>query len=85
MDYFYVGDDVGRHIVSKLIETGAIVKIQETTWHKNGMFWGFKVVRDFLPKYAIIRDPDSRITPRWRNGSLQVIFYTYCATIHTMI
>ncbi len=61
---FYVGDDVSRRIVSKLLELGAIIKIQESTWHKNGMFWRFKVFRDFLPEYAIIRDSDSRITAR---------------------
>ena len=61
---FYVGDDVDRHVVIKLTEIGAIIKIQESNWHKNGMFWRFKVFRDFLPEYAIIRDCDSRITER---------------------
>jgi hypothetical protein len=61
---FYVGNDVDKHIVSKLTELGAIIKNQESTWHKNGMFWRFKVFRDFLPEYAIIRDSDSRITAR---------------------
>jgi hypothetical protein len=61
---FYVGDDVDRHVVLKLTELGAIIKIQESDWHKNGMFWRFKVFRDFLPEYAIIRDSDSRITAR---------------------
>ena len=61
---FYVGNDVDKHIVSKLIELGAIIKIQESNWHKNGRFWRFKVFRDFLPEYAIIRDSDSRITVR---------------------
>lgn len=61
---FYVGNDVDKHIVSKLTKLGAIIKNQESTWHKNGMFWRFKVFRDFLPNYAIIRDSDSRITAR---------------------
>ena len=61
---FYVGNDVDKQIVSKLTELGAIIKNQESTWHKNGMFWRFKVFRDFLPEYAIIRDSDSRITAR---------------------
>jgi hypothetical protein len=61
---FYVGHDVDKHIVSKLMELGAIIKNQESTWHKNGMFWRFKVFREFLPEYAIIRDSDSRITAR---------------------
>ena len=61
---FYVGNDVDKHIVSKLTELGAIIKNQESTWHKNGMFWRYKVFRDFLPEYAIIRDSDSRISAR---------------------
>lgn len=61
---FYVGNDVDKHIVSKLTKLGAIIKNQESTWHENGMFWRFKVFRDFLPEYAIIRDSDSRITAR---------------------
>jgi hypothetical protein len=61
---FYVGKEVSADVSARLIALGATVKLQEPSWHQNGMFWRFKVFHDFSPEIALIRDTDSRITPR---------------------
>lgn len=61
---FYIGNDVPKPVLSILKSHGAIIVEQQSDWHPNGMFWRFNAAREFDFDYLLVRDVDSRITPR---------------------
>ena len=61
---FYFDDSVPSETIRQLEGFGAITKRVEQDWHTNGMFWRFRVARDFDFERILIRDVDSRISDR---------------------
>ena len=61
---FYCGKDVSIEVINTLTSNEAIVKVEDESWHPNGMFWRFSPILDFTFSYLLIRDVDSRISPR---------------------
>lgn len=61
---FYYDDSVPSQTIRRLYDHGAHLKLREPNWHENGMFWRFRITRDFEFRHALIRDVDSRICIR---------------------
>jgi len=61
---FYCDFNTDPSVIKVLQDYSATVVIREKDWHPNGMFWRFRVFRDFDFDFAIIRDVDSRISQR---------------------
>jgi hypothetical protein len=61
---FYVSQEVPRRIVDLLTEGGAEVVCMERREHSDGMFWRFLPAAEPDLDALIVRDTDSRLSPR---------------------
>ena len=61
---FYFDESVPSRTIQKLNDLGSITRRFEKDWHKNGMFWRFRVTREFSFDRVLIRDVDSRVSNR---------------------
>lgn len=61
---FYVADDVPQRIVDDLIALGAEIVHKPASLGFVGLFWRFEVADDPEVERFIVRDCDSRLTPR---------------------
>lgn len=61
---FYLGAEISPEIEFKLVRSGAEIRRWEDSWHPNGMFWRFSAAYEFNFNFLMIRDTDSRISPR---------------------
>jgi hypothetical protein len=61
---FYVADDVPKRVVRDLRDLGAEIIPKSTSMGFTGLFWRFEVADDIDVERFIVRDCDSRLTPR---------------------
>lgn len=61
---FYVADDVPKRVVRDLRDLGAEIIPKPTSIGFTGLFWRFDVADDPDVERFIVRDCDSRLTPR---------------------
>ena len=61
---FYTADDVPKRVVQDLRDLGAEIVPKPTSIGFTGLFWRFEVADDPDVERFIVRDCDSRLTPR---------------------
>lgn len=60
----YCGNEVPVDLNNALRAQGCEVFVQDTTWHRNGMFWRYMPLGEEGLQHIAFRDADSRMGPR---------------------
>lgn len=61
---FYVSEEVPETIIDALLNEGAEIVRKERRGQIDGMFWRFLPIADASLEAVVVRDVDSRLTPR---------------------
>ena len=61
---FFLDDNIPNSFANELHAAGAVVRIRNSDWHENGMFWRFRAFFEEDANLVLIRDCDSRISQR---------------------